>query len=61
MNQNLVKLFSECRTEKNSMLIPSDIIQGLRNLYDELKVEEINKTAFEVIEVEEDLDSSKNR
>ncbi|WP_257968023.1 hypothetical protein [Peribacillus deserti] len=43
------------------MLIPSDIIQGLRNLYDELKVEEINKTAFEVIEVEEDLDSSKNR
>jgi hypothetical protein len=36
-------------------LIRYDIIQGLRNLYDEVKDEKIKQTALELIETEEDL------
>ena len=47
--------FKECITEKNCTLIRYDIIQGLRNLYDEIKDEQIKEKALELIETEEDL------
>jgi hypothetical protein len=47
--------FKECITEKNCTLIRYDILQGLRNLYDEVKDETIKEKALELIEIEEDL------
>ena len=47
--------FKECLTEKNCTLIRYDIIQGLRNLYDEVKDEKIKEKTLELIETEEDL------
>lgn len=47
--------FKNCAAEKNCTLIRYDIIQGLRNLYDEVKDEEIREKALELIETEEDL------
>ena len=47
--------FKECLTEKNCTLIRYDIIQGLRNLYDEVKDEKLKEKALELIETEEDL------
>jgi hypothetical protein len=47
--------FRDCASEKNCTLIRYDIIQGLRNLYDEVKDEKIKQTALELIETEEDL------
>lgn len=50
----LAERFRECRTEKNWSLIRYDIIQDLRNLYDELHDEKIKTKALELIETEED-------
>jgi hypothetical protein len=46
--------FQECASEKNCTLIRYDIIQDLRNLYDELKDETIKKRALALIEMEDD-------
>jgi hypothetical protein len=50
----LVKWFKDCITEKNWTLIRYDIIQDLRNLYDEVKDEQIKEKALELIKTEED-------
>lgn len=47
--------FAECISEKNCTLIRYAIIQGLRNLYDEVQDERIKGKALELIETEEDL------
>ncbi|WP_017728893.1 hypothetical protein [Halalkalibacterium ligniniphilum] len=52
--KSLVERFKNCVHEKNYTLIRFDIIQGLRNLYDEIKDEEIKKIAFELIKKEDD-------
>lgn len=44
----------ECITEKNGTLIRYDIIQGLRNLYEVGKDENVRQKALELIETEED-------
>ncbi len=51
----LAKWFRECITEKNWTLIRYDIIQDLRNLYDEVKDEKIKQKALELIETEDDV------
>lgn len=51
----LAERFRDCATEKNCTLIRYDIIQGLRNLYDEVKDEKIKERALELIEIEEDV------
>jgi hypothetical protein len=51
----LADRFKNCVTEKNCTLIRYDIIQGLRNLYDEVKDEKIKEKALELIDTEEDL------
>ena len=50
----LANRFKDCMTEKNSTLIRYDIIQDLRNLYDQGKNEKIKQKALELIETEED-------
>lgn len=52
--ESLANWFKNCVTEKNYTLIRYDIIQDLRNLYDERKDEKIKKKALELIETEED-------
>jgi hypothetical protein len=47
--------FRDCAAEKNCTLIRYDIIQGLKNLYNEVKDETIKEKALELIETEEDL------
>lgn len=47
--------FRNCASEKNCTLIRYDIIQGLKNLYDEVKDEKIKEKALELIETEADL------
>ncbi len=47
--------FEECATEKNCTLIRYDIIQDLKNLYDEVKDETIRAKALALIETEEDV------
>jgi hypothetical protein len=51
----LAERFKNCAAEKNCTLIRYDIIQGLRNLYDEVKDESIKNKALELIETEQDL------
>jgi hypothetical protein len=51
----LERRFRECKTEKNCTLIRYDIIQGFRNLYNEVKDEGIREKALALIETEEDL------
>lgn len=51
----LADRFKNCAAEKNCTLIRYDIIQGLRNLYDEVKDETIREKALELIETEEDM------
>ncbi|WP_435010914.1 hypothetical protein P12x_002204 [Tundrisphaera lichenicola] len=46
--------FEDCIAEKNSTLIRSDIIQGLRKLHEEVGDEAIRSKALELIETEED-------
>ena len=59
MQEAVVEAFAErfrdCTAEKNCTLIRYDIIQGLKNLYDEIKDEKIKEKALELIETEEDL------
>jgi hypothetical protein len=50
----LAKWFRDCITEKNWTLIRYDIIQDLRNLYDQVKDEKIKENAVALIESEED-------
>ncbi|PKO12732.1 MAG: hypothetical protein CVU39_22460 [Chloroflexi bacterium HGW-Chloroflexi-10] len=50
----LAKRFTECVSEKNYTLIRYDILQSLRNVYDQVKDEEIRKKASELMEMEED-------
>jgi hypothetical protein len=47
--------FHECASEKNCTLIRYDIIQGLRNLYDETEDGQIHRRAQELIGTEPDL------
>lgn len=47
--------FQECITEKNCTLIRYDIIQGFRNLYDEVKDEKVKVKALALIDTEDDL------
>jgi len=47
--------FEECITEKNCTLIRYDILQDLRNLYDQVKDEKVRGKALELIETEADL------
>jgi hypothetical protein len=51
---SLANRFKDCITEKNRTLIRYDIIQDLRNLYNETKNETIREKALELIETEED-------
>jgi tyrosine-protein phosphatase YwqE len=53
--KSLADRFITCLNEKNYTLIRFDIIQDLRNLFDELKDEEIKQAALDLIEKEEDL------
>jgi hypothetical protein len=59
MQKTVVEAFAErfrnCAAEKNCTLIRYDIIQGLRNLYNEAQDESIKQKALELIETEEDL------
>ena len=59
MQETVVNAFAErfrnCAAEKNCTLIRYDIIQGLRNLYDEVKDEKIKQKALGLIETEQDL------
>jgi len=50
----LADWFKNSITHKNSTLIRYDIIQDLRNLYDEIKDEKIREKALSLIETEED-------
>jgi hypothetical protein len=52
--EGLETRFKECISEKNCTLIRYDIIQDLKNLYDEIKDETIREKALELIELEED-------
>lgn len=54
VKKSLADRFLNCVYEKNDTSIRYDIIQGLRNLYDEIKDEDIKKKALELIDVEED-------
>ncbi|UOR11442.1 hypothetical protein [Halobacillus amylolyticus] len=51
---HLVERFRNCENEKNYTLIRSDIIQGLRHLYDVVKDEEIEQKALELVDTVED-------
>ena len=51
---HIVNRFQNGADEKHYTLIRFDMIQGLKNLYDELKDEAIKQTAMDLIELEED-------
>ena len=53
--EGLERRYTECVNEKNTTLIRFDIIQGLKNLYDEVGDEAIRTLALEWIAREEDL------
>lgn len=50
----LVERFKNCIEEKNFTLIRNDIIQNMRNLYDNFNDENIKQTALDLIETVED-------
>jgi len=52
--EGLENRFQECSTEKNGTPIRSDIMQGLKNLYDEVKDDDIKGKALQLIRTEED-------
>jgi len=52
--KSLVDRFLNCSHEKNHTLIRFDIIQGLRNLFDEIKDQEIKQIALDLVGKEED-------
>lgn len=51
---NLANRFKVCLTEKNGTLIRSDILQSMRNVYDEVGDDSIRTLALSLIETEED-------
>ncbi len=51
----MAKRFEECISEKNCTLIRYDIIQSLRNVYDQVKDESIREQALKWIETEDDV------
>lgn len=51
----LERRFNECIHEKNYTLIRYDILEGLRNLYDEVKDDSIKTKALALIESEADV------
>lgn len=51
----LARRYQECITEKNCTLIRCDILQGLRNLYNQEEEDDIKGRALALIETEEDL------
>lgn len=51
---HFVDRFQNGKDEKHYTLRRFDMIQGLKNLYDEIKDEEIKQTAMNLIEIEED-------
>jgi hypothetical protein len=51
----LAERFKDCAAEKNCTLIRYDVIQGLRNLYDEVQDKKIREKALDLIEMEADL------
>ncbi len=51
--------FAECPAEKNGSLTRFDILQSLRNLYDQTQDESIRTLALELIESETDLKNRK--
>ena len=53
--EGLADRFKDCVAEKSFTLIRYDIIQDLRNLYDEVKDEKVREKALELIETEADL------
>jgi len=53
--EGLVDRFKSCVAEKNCTLIRYDILQDLRNLYDQVKDEKVRGKALELIETEADL------
>lgn len=53
--ESLERRYEDCITEKNSTLIRYDIIQGFRNLYDEVRDEKVKEKALELIETEADI------
>ncbi|HEY3476787.1 MAG TPA: hypothetical protein VGK56_19375 [Anaerolineales bacterium] len=53
--ETLADRFRNCTAEKNWSLIRFDIVQGLRNLYDEVRDEKIKQKALELIETETDI------
>ncbi|KAA0964873.1 hypothetical protein FQ087_00645 [Sporosarcina sp. ANT_H38] len=52
---HIVNRFQDGAHEKHYTLIRFDMIQGLKNLYDELKEEEIKQLSMDLIETEEDI------
>ncbi|KZB90976.1 hypothetical protein LZP85_09695 [Priestia flexa] len=52
--KHLVDRFHTCEGEKNATLIRFDIIQGLRNLYDETNDEKLKQQALKLVEIETD-------
>jgi hypothetical protein len=46
--------FKECINEKNGSLVRYDILQSMRNVYDEVKDETIREKALELIDSEQD-------
>jgi hypothetical protein len=52
--EGLASRFQECAAEKNCTLMRYDIIQSLRNVYDEIKDEKIREKALELIDTEGD-------
>lgn len=52
--QHFSDRYKNCEDEKNYTLIRFDMIQGMRNLYDETKEEDVKQLALELIEREED-------
>jgi len=52
--EELERRFRECATEKHGTLIRYDILQGMKNLYDEVQDEAIREKALSLIEIEAD-------
>ena len=52
--EGLASRFNECIREKQGTLIRYDIIQGLKNLYDEVQDETVRDRALALIATEED-------
>ena len=51
----LEQRYQDCAAEKNCTLIRYDILQSLRNVYDQVNDEAIRSKALELIEVEKDM------